>query len=218
MDPAATAGLLALSAVILALEAFCSGALRAWTGILGLGVARGALAGLDGLPLVEYTEPGPLRAGAIVVRDHRHRVRDYRFPRAQPSDLHHYVGGSLQTLWILMALLLSARLSEEQETYAVDREIGPGARLGLILGTAAVVLLVPALVTVLDTAGRVVRRTEPCSQLTGLLANAIGRPFVEEFLGEEDHAWWRANCTKPRRAWSRASRDSWRSAAAARGA
>jgi tetratricopeptide (TPR) repeat protein len=40
-----------------------------------------------------------------------------------------------------MALLLSARLSEEQETCAVDREIGPGARLGLVLGTAAVVLL-----------------------------------------------------------------------------
>ena len=41
-----------------------------------------------------------------------------------------------------MALLLSARLSEEQESYAVDREIGPGSRLGLVFGAAAVVLLV----------------------------------------------------------------------------
>jgi PAS domain S-box-containing protein len=55
---------------------------------------------------------------------------------------------------------------------------------------AATLDSIPALVTVLDTAGRVVRMNEPCSQLTGLsLADAIGRPFVEEFLEEEDRAW-----------------------------
>jgi len=55
---------------------------------------------------------------------------------------------------------------------------------------AATLDSIPALVTVLDTAGRVVRMNEPCSQLTGLsLAHAIGRPFVEEFLEEEDRAW-----------------------------
>ena len=55
---------------------------------------------------------------------------------------------------------------------------------------AATLDSIPALVAVLDTAGRVVRMNEPCSQLTGLsLAHAIGRPFVEEFLEEEDRAW-----------------------------
>ncbi len=55
---------------------------------------------------------------------------------------------------------------------------------------AATLDSIPALVTVLDTAGRVVRMNEPCTQLTGLsLARAIGLPFVEEFLEEEDRAW-----------------------------
>jgi two-component system, OmpR family, sensor histidine kinase VicK len=55
---------------------------------------------------------------------------------------------------------------------------------------AATLDSIPALVTVLDTAGRVVRMNDPCSQLTGLsLAHAIGRPFVEEFLEEDDRAW-----------------------------
>jgi two-component system sensor histidine kinase VicK len=49
---------------------------------------------------------------------------------------------------------------------------------------------IPALVTVLDTAGRVVRVNEPCAQLTGLSADAVlGRPFVEEFLESEDRDW-----------------------------
>jgi PAS domain S-box-containing protein len=58
------------------------------------------------------------------------------------------------------------------------------------LFVAATLDSIPALVTVLDTAGRVVRMNEPCAQLTGLsLANAIGLPFVEEFLEEGDRAW-----------------------------
>jgi PAS domain S-box-containing protein len=49
---------------------------------------------------------------------------------------------------------------------------------------------IPALVTVLDTAGRVVRVNEPCAQLTGLSADAVlGRPFVEEFLEADDRDW-----------------------------
>ena len=49
---------------------------------------------------------------------------------------------------------------------------------------------IPALVTVLDIAGRVVRVNEPCAQLTGLSADAVlGRPFVEEFLEEDDRDW-----------------------------
>ena len=55
---------------------------------------------------------------------------------------------------------------------------------------AATLDSIPALVTVLDTAGRVVRMNYPCSQLTGLsLAHAIGRPFVEEFLEPDDREW-----------------------------
>ena len=55
---------------------------------------------------------------------------------------------------------------------------------------AATLDSIPALVTVLDTAGRVVRMNYPCTQLTGLsLAHAIGRPFVEEFLELDDREW-----------------------------
>ena len=55
---------------------------------------------------------------------------------------------------------------------------------------AATLDSIPALVVVLDTAGRVVRMNEACTQLTGLsLANATGRPFVEEFLQEDDRTW-----------------------------
>jgi two-component system sensor histidine kinase VicK len=55
---------------------------------------------------------------------------------------------------------------------------------------AATLDSIPALVTVLDTAGRVVRMNYPCAQLTGLsLAQAVGRPFVEEFLEPVDRGW-----------------------------
>ena len=55
---------------------------------------------------------------------------------------------------------------------------------------AATLDSIPALVTVLDTAGRVVRMNYPCAQLTGLsLAHAVGRPFVEEFLEADDRGW-----------------------------
>ncbi|HEY1902589.1 MAG TPA: PAS domain S-box protein [Terracidiphilus sp.] len=55
---------------------------------------------------------------------------------------------------------------------------------------AATLDSVPALVAVLDTAGRTVRLNHSCVQLTGLsLANAIGRPFVDEVLEPEDRPW-----------------------------
>jgi two-component system sensor histidine kinase VicK len=55
---------------------------------------------------------------------------------------------------------------------------------------AATLDSIPALVAVLDTAGRMVRLNYPCVQLTGLsLADAVGRPFVEDVLEEEDRAW-----------------------------
>ena len=55
---------------------------------------------------------------------------------------------------------------------------------------AATLDSIPALVAVLDTAGRMVRLNYPCVQLTGLsLADAIGRSFLEEVLEEEDWEW-----------------------------
>ncbi|WP_420236513.1 ATP-binding protein [Telmatobacter bradus] len=48
---------------------------------------------------------------------------------------------------------------------------------------------IPALVAVLDTAGRLVRMNEACAQLTGLERNStVGRLFVEEILDAEDRA------------------------------
>jgi PAS domain S-box-containing protein len=55
---------------------------------------------------------------------------------------------------------------------------------------AATLDSIPALVAVLDTAGRIVRMNDACTQLTGLgLANAVGRPFVDEFLDVDDRMW-----------------------------
>jgi two-component system sensor histidine kinase VicK len=55
---------------------------------------------------------------------------------------------------------------------------------------AATLDSIPALVVVLDTAGRTVRLNHSCAQLTGLgLADAVGRPFVDEFLQPDDRAW-----------------------------
>jgi PAS domain S-box-containing protein len=55
---------------------------------------------------------------------------------------------------------------------------------------AATLDSIPALVAVLDTAGRVVRMNDPCAKLTGLsLSESVGRPFVEELLEEKDREW-----------------------------
>ncbi|HEY3704873.1 MAG TPA: PAS domain S-box protein [Terracidiphilus sp.] len=55
---------------------------------------------------------------------------------------------------------------------------------------AATLDSIPALVAVLDTAGRIVRFNQPCAQLTGLsIVDSVGRPFVEEVLEPEDRDW-----------------------------
>jgi two-component system sensor histidine kinase VicK len=51
---------------------------------------------------------------------------------------------------------------------------------------AATLDSIPALVTVLDTAGRIVRMNDSCTQLTGLGSEAAGRSFVEEFIEPGD--------------------------------
>ena len=55
---------------------------------------------------------------------------------------------------------------------------------------AATLDSIPALVAVLDTAGRIVRLNYPCSQMTGLsLADAVGRPFADEVIEAGERAW-----------------------------
>lgn len=55
---------------------------------------------------------------------------------------------------------------------------------------AATLDSIPALVAVLDTAGRVVRFNQACVHITGLnLADTAGRPFVDEVLEESDRSW-----------------------------
>ncbi len=55
---------------------------------------------------------------------------------------------------------------------------------------AATLDSIPALVAVLDTAGRTVRMNQACVQLTGLsLVDAVGRPFVEAVLEPDDRQW-----------------------------
>ena len=56
---------------------------------------------------------------------------------------------------------------------------------------AATLDSVPALVAVLDTAGRMVRFNRPAEELTGLrLADIVGRPFVDEILVEREARGW----------------------------
>jgi PAS domain S-box-containing protein len=56
---------------------------------------------------------------------------------------------------------------------------------------AATLDSIPALVAVLDTAGRMVRFNRPCEELTGLrLVDIVGRPFVEEILVEREARGW----------------------------
>ena len=58
------------------------------------------------------------------------------------------------------------------------------------LFVAATLDSIPALVIVLDTAGRMVRLNQPCALLTGLaLSEAIGRPFVDEVIEPADRDW-----------------------------
>jgi two-component system, OmpR family, sensor histidine kinase VicK len=56
---------------------------------------------------------------------------------------------------------------------------------------AATLDSIPALVAVLDTAGRMVRFNRPCEELTGLrLGEIVGRPFVDEILVDREARGW----------------------------
>ena len=58
------------------------------------------------------------------------------------------------------------------------------------LFVAATLDSIPALVAVVDTAGRLVRMNQSCLQLTGLsLADSVGRPFVDQVFKPDDREW-----------------------------
>ncbi len=58
------------------------------------------------------------------------------------------------------------------------------------LFVAATIDSIPALVMVLDTAGRIVRMNHSCAQLTGLSeTNSVGRPLVDLVLEPGDREW-----------------------------
>ena len=55
---------------------------------------------------------------------------------------------------------------------------------------AATLDSIPALLVVLDTAGRMVRLNDPCVQMTGLRpGDVVGLPFVEAVIEPDDRAW-----------------------------
>lgn len=58
------------------------------------------------------------------------------------------------------------------------------------LFVAATLDSIPALVAVVDTAGRIVRLNQPCAHLTGLrVSEAMGQPFVEAVMDSRDQGW-----------------------------
>ena len=78
--------------------------------------------------------------------------------------------------------------AQEQAQRSLQRtERALGTERGFVSATMD---SIPALVAVLDTAGRVVRLNHLCAQLTGLSTlGAVGRPFFEEVLTPSDGAW-----------------------------
>lgn len=88
-----------------------------------------------------------------------------------------------------------ARLDLEQRTRALEQEHRAHQRLEHALSVercfvASTLDSIPALVAVLDTAGRMVRMNYPCAQLTGMSTTSTsGHKFVQQFLAAEDHEW-----------------------------
>jgi two-component system, OmpR family, sensor histidine kinase VicK len=84
---------------------------------------------------------------------------------------------------------------------------------------AATLDSIPALVAVLDTAGRVVRMNDPCAQLTGLsLAMPSGGRLWRSFWRKDDRAWAAGKLRDAAGAGSRTARDGVARAGGRRGA
>jgi O-Antigen ligase len=78
-------------------------------------------------------------------------------------DFNHYVPGLYQTVWIFMALVLSARMSEESPTATPPRQMHPATRLGLIGISTAIpmICLYLFVMPVLDASSLVERAKAP---------------------------------------------------------
>ena len=84
-----------------------------------------------------------------------------------------------------LELYLRIRLQEQAQRQRTERALA--IERGFV---AATMDAIPALVAVLDTAGRLVRLNAPCAQLTGLApTQSTGRPFVDEILEPDDRSW-----------------------------
>jgi PAS domain S-box-containing protein len=99
------------------------------------------------------------------------------------------------TLLEILARQVTTRLELYSRIHAQEQEQRARQRTERALAiercfVAATLDSIPALVVVLDTAGRMVRLNAPCAQLTGLsLSDAVGRLFVEELIEEKDRQW-----------------------------
>ncbi|MGD0731933.1 MAG: PAS domain S-box protein [Terracidiphilus sp.] len=86
-----------------------------------------------------------------------------------------------------MELLELTRVHEQTQRTQQRAERALAIERGFV---AATLDSVPALVAVLDTAGRMVRLNHSCEELTGLSqAGAAGKPFVDEVFEAEDRTW-----------------------------
>jgi len=142
LDGAGAAGLMALGMVILGLEAICGGALHTASGFWNWQWLFALWAGWTLFVLLHLQGQDPLVLGRFSYAAIGLGCGVIGFLAHSFVDFDHYVGGTLQTAWILMALLLSARMSEEGESFVVDRRMTPGWRLACVIGPAAVVLFV----------------------------------------------------------------------------
>jgi PAS domain S-box-containing protein len=90
---------------------------------------------------------------------------------------------------VVTRLELYARIRAQEQAHRVRQRTERALAMERCF-VAATLDSVPALIAVLDTAGRTVRLNHSCAQMTGLaLADAVGRPFVDEVLEPEDRAW-----------------------------
>jgi two-component system, OmpR family, sensor histidine kinase VicK len=129
-----------------------------------------------GVPLISSAEQviGTL---AVLARDPDHFNREH-------ITLLEVLGRQIVT-----RLELYARIRAQEQSQRVRQRSERALAIERCF-VAATLDSIPALVAVLDTAGRTVRLNHSCAQLTGLsLADAVGRRFVDEVLEPEDRPW-----------------------------
>ncbi len=144
-------------------------------------------AGID----IPGAQPCRSYAGMPLVTAHQHIVGTLAIAARRPDQFaqEHLTLLEVVCRQIITRLELYNRIrSQEQAQRARQR-----TERALVMErcfVAATLDSIPALVVVLDTAGRVVRFNQPCGQLTGLdAATSAGRRFVEELLEPDDRAW-----------------------------